>query len=123
MPYREVTKKDWLKAGAYILLTIVVIAADARPAPHALCVVPVAKHPDEDWWAGREDDILPEPTSSHETCLTARRACRRVGCTSQIPCRGTVLGTALYQLPTFGSEVSTINQFTERSHCVSISTA
>jgi hypothetical protein len=73
MPYREVTKKDWLKVGAYILLTIVVIAADARPAPHALYGVPVAKHPDEGWWAGREDAALTEPTSSHETCLKTRR--------------------------------------------------
>ena len=25
----------------------------------------------------RDDDVLPEPTSSHTTCLTARRACAR----------------------------------------------
>ena len=29
MPYRGATKKDWLKVGAYVLLTIVVIAAGA----------------------------------------------------------------------------------------------
>lgn len=29
MPYRAATKNDWLKVGAYILLTILVIAAGA----------------------------------------------------------------------------------------------
>ena len=29
MPYRGATKKDWLRVGAYVLLTILVIAAGA----------------------------------------------------------------------------------------------
>src|SRR5215212_2130081 len=29
------------------------------------------------WWVGRDNASLPEPTSSHEHCLTARRACAR----------------------------------------------
>ena len=30
MPYREVTKKDWWRVGAYVLLTIVVSSVGAR---------------------------------------------------------------------------------------------
>ena len=46
MPYREVTRRDWMKVGAYILLTIIVIAVGAlalvpgaRPLEMALWLV------------------------------------------------------------------------------------
>jgi hypothetical protein len=35
--------------------------------------LPVAWHPDEGWWVGRDDATLPEPTSSHTNCLKTRR--------------------------------------------------